>query len=419
MLTVAAVARRLGVAPATLRTWDRRYGLGPSEHTAGSHRRYSATDVGRLMVMRRLTLEGVPPAEAAGIARTSEVPDDLGLASVTAIAGRPVPVGGPSASTSPPVGEDVWPVSRAAVAAPRRAPGDDHPTGAGAARPDGGDRSGASSDPHGLSGLLRDLDEPAGGPLDDTVLLDGLDELDELDGSDAPLGRAAGSSTAPRGRAPLGDGPAVAQVVSLPDGSPAVRGLTRAAATLDSHECVRLVRQHIERHGTVRTWEHLVAPVLVALGRRWHDTGAGIEVEHVLTESVLQCLRGVAAGLRHPRNSRPVLLAAAEEEQHGLPLHVLTAALAERGVACRLLGVRVPRAALAAAVRRSGPAVVLVYAQLRVRDPEQLRELPRLRPSPLLLLGGPGWAGADTPPGAEHVADLEGAAERIVTAVGA
>ena len=26
-LTVAAVARRLGVAPATLRTWDRRYGL--------------------------------------------------------------------------------------------------------------------------------------------------------------------------------------------------------------------------------------------------------------------------------------------------------------------------------------------------------------------------------------------------------
>ena len=65
MLTVAAVARRLGVAPSTLRTWDRRYGLGPSAHTAGSHRRYSATDLARLVVMRRLTLEGVPPAEAA------------------------------------------------------------------------------------------------------------------------------------------------------------------------------------------------------------------------------------------------------------------------------------------------------------------------------------------------------------------
>ncbi|QDW62643.1 MerR family transcriptional regulator [Oerskovia sp. KBS0722] len=64
-LAVAAVAKRLGVAPATLRTWDRRYGLGPSEHTAGSHRRYTADDVARLVIMRRLTLEGVAPVDAA------------------------------------------------------------------------------------------------------------------------------------------------------------------------------------------------------------------------------------------------------------------------------------------------------------------------------------------------------------------
>ncbi|WNB86046.1 MerR family transcriptional regulator [Cellulomonas sp. ATA003] len=71
-LTVAAVARRLGVAPATLRTWDRRYGLGPSEHSAGSHRRYTADDVARLLVMRRLTLEGVAPVEAARAARDAD-----------------------------------------------------------------------------------------------------------------------------------------------------------------------------------------------------------------------------------------------------------------------------------------------------------------------------------------------------------
>jgi MerR family transcriptional regulator, light-induced transcriptional regulator len=64
-LTVAAVARRLGVAPATLRTWDRRYGLGPSEHAAGAHRRYLREDLARLLTMRRLTLEGVAPSEAA------------------------------------------------------------------------------------------------------------------------------------------------------------------------------------------------------------------------------------------------------------------------------------------------------------------------------------------------------------------
>lgn len=70
--TVAAVARRLGVAPATLRTWARRYGLGPSEHTSGAHRRYSAADLARLQRMRRLTLEGVAPAEAARLAIASE-----------------------------------------------------------------------------------------------------------------------------------------------------------------------------------------------------------------------------------------------------------------------------------------------------------------------------------------------------------
>jgi len=72
-LAVAAVARRLGVAPATLRTWDRRYGLGPSEHSAGAHRRYSAVDVERLLVMRRLTLDGVAPGEAARVALATDV----------------------------------------------------------------------------------------------------------------------------------------------------------------------------------------------------------------------------------------------------------------------------------------------------------------------------------------------------------
>src|SRR5699024_2844712 len=51
-LTVAAVAARLGVAASTLRTWERRYGLGPSARTAGRHRRYDAVDVTRLETMR-------------------------------------------------------------------------------------------------------------------------------------------------------------------------------------------------------------------------------------------------------------------------------------------------------------------------------------------------------------------------------
>lgn len=65
LLTVAAVARRLGVAPATLRTWDRRYGLGPSSHEAGTHRRYCPNDLAKLTMMRRLITTGVSPSDAA------------------------------------------------------------------------------------------------------------------------------------------------------------------------------------------------------------------------------------------------------------------------------------------------------------------------------------------------------------------
>jgi DNA-binding transcriptional MerR regulator len=75
-LGVAAVARRLGVATGTLRTWDRRYGLGPTGHEAGTRRRYTAADLARLGLMRRLMLEGVATADAARTAADTSA-DDL------------------------------------------------------------------------------------------------------------------------------------------------------------------------------------------------------------------------------------------------------------------------------------------------------------------------------------------------------
>jgi MerR family transcriptional regulator, light-induced transcriptional regulator len=87
-LSVAAVARRMGVAPATLRTWDRRYGVGPSDHQPGSHRRYSAGDLARLEHMRRLVIAGIPPADAARSARELSL-EDAPLAPVTEL---PIPV---------------------------------------------------------------------------------------------------------------------------------------------------------------------------------------------------------------------------------------------------------------------------------------------------------------------------------------
>ncbi|MEU6772269.1 MerR family transcriptional regulator [Streptomyces sp. NPDC046759] len=73
-LTTGAVARRLGVAPTTLRSWDRRYGLGPAARSRGRHRRWSPADVARVERMCRLTAAGAPPAEAARVARGTTAP---------------------------------------------------------------------------------------------------------------------------------------------------------------------------------------------------------------------------------------------------------------------------------------------------------------------------------------------------------
>src|SRR3954451_2357111 len=86
-LTAGAVARQLGVAVTTLRTWHQRYGLGPRHHVPGQHRRYTPEDMDRLQVMRRLTAQGVPPAEAAAWAR--RVPMPIDRSTPVPAAGRP------------------------------------------------------------------------------------------------------------------------------------------------------------------------------------------------------------------------------------------------------------------------------------------------------------------------------------------
>ncbi|SDQ13324.1 MerR family transcriptional regulator [Quadrisphaera sp. DSM 44207] len=295
-LTVAAVARRLGVAPATLRTWARRYGLGPTAHEAGAHRRYTLEDLARLIVMRRLTLEGVPPAEAARAARNA---------------------GAASALQHAPLEPEELP------AAADRTPLTRRPSPAG-----------------------RDL-------------------------------------------------------------------LQRAALALDAAECTRLVRTACERLGPVPAWEQLAEPALRALGRRWEATGPGVDTGTLLAAAVLAALRELPAPPL--RTSAVVLLAAADGETESLPLHVLAAAAAASGIAPRVLAPGLPREALAAAVRRTGPVAVLLHAQHPVRDPGQLSVLPRLRAPSRLVLSGPGWESVRTPAGrvVDRTPTLEGAQEAL------
>jgi hypothetical protein len=330
-LTAGAVARRLGVAVTTLRTWHQRYGLGPSQHVAGQHRRYTPQDMERLQVMRRLTAQGVTPAEAAAWARRVPIPFD---APPTGIAERsPVPPAAPSSPASP-----------ASPAGPLSADG---PPAPGADSRDGG-------------------------------------------GHTIPVGRAG--STA--------------------------RGLARAAMRLDAQALREMITAAIADRGVVRTWEEAIMPVLVGVGERYAASLKFIEVEHLISRSVTEALSTVdrtAAGAS-PR----VLLAAADEEQHTLPLEALAAALAEAGIPTRLLGARVPPSALRDAIARTGPAVVVIWSQLPTTgDPVQLDRLLTGPHRPLLVaVAGPGWFGKQLPDEVPLLTNLTDAV-RVITATAA
>ncbi|MGH3474720.1 MAG: MerR family transcriptional regulator [Aeromicrobium sp.] len=72
---VGAVSSRLNVTASTLRTWERRYGVGPSFRTQGGHRRYTEQDINRVEMMRRLLSRGVSAQDAARVARSLDLED--------------------------------------------------------------------------------------------------------------------------------------------------------------------------------------------------------------------------------------------------------------------------------------------------------------------------------------------------------
>jgi DNA-binding transcriptional MerR regulator len=266
-LSAGQAARRLGVAVTTIRTWDRRYGLGPERREQGRHRRYSRRDMQRLELMSRLVTDGVAAAEAARLARSAAEP------------GR-------------------------------------------------------------LTQLPPDVTEPA-----------------------------------------------------APSALPQVRGLRRAALTLDDEQLDRILREAVSED-VAAAWTGLICPILRDIGRRHARTGQGVEIERLVS-------REVSAALTLPRPSAgptSVLLACAAEELHSLPLEALAASLAARGVRSRMLGARVPVAALEAAMASIA----------------QLRAAVTARPRPALVAAaGPGWASGQLPLGVHAVDDFADALDLI------
>jgi hypothetical protein len=183
-----------------------------------------------------------------------------------------------------------------------------------------------------------------------------------------------------------------------------------------------MLRAVVDDLGPVTAWTEVMMPALRAAGRKWAVDGEQyVEVEHLLSWHVSSALRRVADSPGTVRDVPPVLLAGMPAELHTLPLEAVAAVLAERGLPYRMFGPAVPAQALLEAVRRTGPAAVMLWSQTRqTADRNLVHRVAETvwggrgsRVRPVVLAAGPGWVGANCPPGTLLPKDLHGAVDSV------
>ncbi len=196
-----------------------------------------------------------------------------------------------------------------------------------------------------------------------------------------------------------------------------VTSMYRASQVLDRTSVELGIRAQIEKSGVAATWVNLLVPLLCLIGEEWERTGEGIASEHMVSDVIKKVL-GEKINVVHPRNQVPVLLACIGEEMHSLAITALAASLAELDIQVQFLGARTPTEAINEVVRRCAPPAIFLWAQLpQNASIDVLNSLPVVRPAPRVILGGPGWAGADCQ-GVSVAEDLASACREISLALG-
>lgn len=79
LMRIGELSRRTGMAEATLRAWERRYGIPVPARTEGGHRLYSERDVDRLARIQRLVEQGWSVGAAARRVGSETAPQKVAL----------------------------------------------------------------------------------------------------------------------------------------------------------------------------------------------------------------------------------------------------------------------------------------------------------------------------------------------------
>jgi DNA-binding transcriptional MerR regulator/methylmalonyl-CoA mutase cobalamin-binding subunit len=174
----------------------------------------------------------------------------------------------------------------------------------------------------------------------------------------------------------------------------AVRGLIEL---LEREDIVRLeseLRKASVALGPRAFVTDLAQPFAVAVGDAWASGEIAVHHEHVATECLITCLRGMLAAYQDVEARPHVLLATLPGELHGLALLFVALYLGVSGAKPRLLGPSTPPEEIAAAARafRVDVVGVSISPAASVADTRQAlhmleRRLPRDLP---LWVGGAG-----------------------------
>ncbi len=195
-----------------------------------------------------------------------------------------------------------------------------------------------------------------------------------------------------------------------PAPAPGDRGpLLAAAFALDTATVTAHLDAHLRAFGVVDTWETLCRPAFADIVARQGAGEGCIDVEHLLS----WCIGGALQRAFPPSAGPGALLACTSGETHALPLDVLRAALAERGLGARMLGPDVPTAALVDALGRhaEGAAVVLWSHRESTALTSAVRAC--LGAGARVFVGGPGWDEVVLPPDADRLDSLAEAVDRL------
>ncbi|MEU2036994.1 MerR family transcriptional regulator [Nocardia niwae] len=187
--------------------------------------------------------------------------------------------------------------------------------------------------------------------------------------------------------------------------------LLGAVERLEPDVALTIIMARLAHDGVVATWNGLCRPAFATIVTGQADGRGLIEVEHLLSWSVIAGLHRMFPPVRRPGFQPPILLACTAGENHVLALEVLRAALAERGIVALLLGAAVPDAALTDAIaHHDRPCVLMLWSQVpATASPETIHAVRLV--AQRVLVAGPGWSAVRLPPEVPYVRTLEDALE--------